>query len=892
MAALTRRSLLELLAAAPAGAAVGCSAASVRLEQVIVVYKTHFDIGYTDLARNVVDYYRTRMIDKALDIVDRTRELPREQRFVWTIPGWPMAQILWPGQDPARRKRVLEAYRDGYFVTHALPFTMETEFLDLETAVRGMEFSSRLARENGKELPRDAKMTDVPSHAWLVPTMLRHAGVEFLHLGCNGGSTGPDVPMLFWWEGPDGSRLLTFYSRDYGSGLTPPPDWPFKVWLALIHTGDNQGPPNPESVQRLREQATEQLPGVRLKFGRLSDFSDALREAHPDLGTTLPVIRGDMPDTWVYGLMSMPQDTKRGELTRPRIAALEALATQMAAWGAAGSRSADLARAYEQSLLYGEHTWGIDFKKFGTRVYGEEFRKAYAEGKYALAVDSYAEKAGYNLAAEQIVAPALAADMAALAQGVKADGWRTVVYNPLPWERDGIVEVAAESGAALPAALKDASSDESIAAEADAGGLRFVARALPPLGYRTFVAASAAYSEPTDVALHEDQRVLSNAFFRVKLDPARGTLSSITEMDSGRELVDGSAAHGFGQHFRERYNQADIGVYAKAYLRHIEDGWPLPDMARAGLPPAEHQIAVARSMSLEFRPGGPASVSAVMKSQPGELGYGVTLTVTLYSRLPYVELTWSAIDKPMETWPEAGWLALPFRVEQPSFRMGRLGGIVDPAKDVVRGANHEMYKLTNGMAIVDRGGAGVGLCPIDSPLVSLEHTGGYRYSKDFVPTKAMVYVNLYNNLFGTNFQQWSLGTWSSRIRIWSFDQYDPAASLIMPAREARVGLEAGIANAPAGALPLESWGLAVSRSGVEVTAFGPNPDGAGLVLRLWEQAGQDGACTVQLPKGLKVARVQSCDLRGRPAPGEEPALHDGAFTVNLRHNAPASFLLS
>src|SRR5271157_1696322 len=224
MPPLTRRSLLELLAAAPAGTALARGAApapaSTQVEQVVVAYKTHFDIGYTDLTRNVVEYYRTRMIDKALAIVDRTRELPREQRFVWTIPGWPMAQILWPGQEAERRRRVLEAYRDGYFVTHALPFTTETEFLDIETLVRGMEFSSRLARENGKELPRDAKMTDVPSHAWLLPTMLRYAGVEFLHLGCNGGSTGPDVPMLFWWEGPDGSRLLTFYSQDYGSGLT------------------------------------------------------------------------------------------------------------------------------------------------------------------------------------------------------------------------------------------------------------------------------------------------------------------------------------------------------------------------------------------------------------------------------------------------------------------------------------------------------------------------------------------------------------------------------------------------------------------------------------------------------------------------------------------------
>ena len=43
-----------------------------------------------------------------------------------------------------------------------------------------------------------------------------HGGIDFLHIGCNTASSSPDLPTLFWWEGPDGSRLLTMYTR---SGL-------------------------------------------------------------------------------------------------------------------------------------------------------------------------------------------------------------------------------------------------------------------------------------------------------------------------------------------------------------------------------------------------------------------------------------------------------------------------------------------------------------------------------------------------------------------------------------------------------------------------------------------------------------------------------------------------
>ena len=58
------------------------------------------------------------------------------------------------------------------------------------------------------------------------------------------------------------------------------------------------------------------------------------------------------------------------------------------------------------------------------------------------------------------------------------------MFNPLPWTRDGAVEVP-WNGAATD--LKDAASGEILAGAAEQGRLRFVARKLPPLGYRTYV---------------------------------------------------------------------------------------------------------------------------------------------------------------------------------------------------------------------------------------------------------------------------------------------------------------------------------------------------------------------------------------------------------------------
>src|SRR5512142_1608966 len=92
--------------------------AAAEVREVVVTFKTHFDIGYTDLTSNVVQRYRTTMIDQALKVVEQNRSLAPQQQFVWTIPGWPMSKILadWPGQTFDRRQQIVQAFKDGRFV--------------------------------------------------------------------------------------------------------------------------------------------------------------------------------------------------------------------------------------------------------------------------------------------------------------------------------------------------------------------------------------------------------------------------------------------------------------------------------------------------------------------------------------------------------------------------------------------------------------------------------------------------------------------------------------------------------------------------------------------------------------------------------------------------------
>ena len=266
------------------------------------------------------------------------------------------------------------------------------------------------------------------------------------------------------------------------------------------------------------------------------------------------------------------------------------------------------------------------------------------------------------------------------------------------------------------------------------------------------------------------------------------------------------------------------------------------------------------------------------------------MSIQLSTEQPYLDLQCIVSRKRPDPWPEAGWLCLPFAIDQPQYRLGRLGSIIDPAKDCVRGANNAMFAVDTGLTITGPDGRGVGICPIDSPLVSLGRPGAFRFTKEWTPRKPTVFVNLFNNVWGTNFQQWIGGTWICRVRIWSTEGKGPEADLITPAWEARTPCCAAFFDGPPGKLPPVQSGLELSRKGVLVTAFGPNPDGEGIVLRLWEQAGQDGICRVRLPESLRSSKARPCDVRGQTL--DQPiAVRDGWLEVPLTHFAPASVIL-
>ena len=834
---------------------------TVPTEHVWVVFKTHLDIGYTDRIDAVLAKYRGPMMDGALKVVEASRKLPPEQQFSWTLAGWPLTHVLGPQQDPARRERIEQAVREGAIAFHALPFTTHTETQDLEDLVRGLGYASRLARQFGRSLPISAKMTDVPSHSWVMPTLLANAGVKFLQLGCNGTSAFMRVPPLFWWEGPDGSRILCNYTPVYGSGLKAPRGWPSKNYLAMEMTGDNHGPPTPADVERLRKQAAVSLPGVKIHFGTLDDFAKAVLAENPEL----PVVRADMPDTWIHGWMSMPLEAKAARNFRPLEPALDTLDTQLRGWGVATPPvAAALADAYEQSGLFSEHTFGPFGPTGGSwnsgtarYLYGEEWKAAHARGAYQKYEAAFDDKRAFAHRADEIVNRELAERLKLLAKSVKAGGNRIVVYNPLPWPRSGVVE------------------------KPDQPGQFIFAENVPANGYRTYPSGSTEKQAPAD---QQGATELETPFYKVLFDLKRGGIASLVDRKSGRELVNRASPYVLGQFLHERFDNRQMLAFHTAYGRPGYS-WPkgnLPqDATAAALTPPAWTLAMQRSAT--------ADIATLTATDPLGLAEAIALVFTLPRDHPGVDVEWQVTHKTADPRPEGGWLCFPFAVDQPRFLLGRLGGPIDPIKDIVAGANRHYFCLSNGLTLTGPDGAGVGLCPLDSSCVSLDAPGLWKFALDYTPRQPNVFVNLYNNEWNTNFPEWQDGTWASRVRVWpTAKDATTAEALIVPAWEARLPLLAAAADGPAGSLPPIQSGLQLSRKGVLVTAFGPNPDGEGIVLRVWEQGGVSGEITATLPGKFRSATP--ANLRGEKLGAPLP-IKDSVLTFPLKAYAPASFII-
>jgi len=330
--------------------------------RVHLVFKTHLDVGFTDLAANVVAKYFTEYIPAALDTADALRASGSGDRFIWTTGAWLLYEYLEQAA-AGERERVESAIAAGDLTWHAMPFTLHCELTDPSLFRFGLGLSQALDRRFGHRTIA-AKMSDVPGHTRGIVPLLAEAGVEFLHIGVNEASTVPDVPPVFVWREPAGAEIVVMYHHSYGSTMTVPN---LADSISFAHTTDNLGPQGPEEVRRVFAGLRAEFPDATVVASTLDEFATALRKVRG----ALPVVTAEIGDTWIHGVASDPR----------KVAQYRALSRLRAQWMAdsiAHDPDKQLSEFSRNLLLIPEHTWGLDDKTHLADY--EDYRKDLSPG--------------------------------------------------------------------------------------------------------------------------------------------------------------------------------------------------------------------------------------------------------------------------------------------------------------------------------------------------------------------------------------------------------------------------------------------------------------------------------------------------------------------------------
>ena len=319
---------------------------NTSVERVYVVFKTHLDVGFTDLSSVVTQRYITEFIPKALDVSEKLRAENASEKYVWTTGAWLIWKYLHTAS-PQEVERLEAAIRRGDIVWNSVPYTVESESMNLDLFETCLLLSHKLDEKYGKKTIA-AKMTDVPGHTRSIVAPMSRAGIRFLHIGVNPACPIPSVLEFCRWKDTDGSELILVYQQDYGSENVLPGG---KSVISINFTGDNHGPHSYEKVKAIYADLHKRYPKARLIASSFNEIAEELITM-PD---QLPVVTSEIGDTWIYGYGSAPV----------RMAKFRALSELYSNWVREKKidKNSDTALDFALELgLIAEHTQGVDVK--------------------------------------------------------------------------------------------------------------------------------------------------------------------------------------------------------------------------------------------------------------------------------------------------------------------------------------------------------------------------------------------------------------------------------------------------------------------------------------------------------------------------------------------------
>ncbi|GAB2466961.1 glycoside hydrolase family 38 C-terminal domain-containing protein [Promicromonospora xylanilytica] len=646
--------------------------------------------------------------------------------------------------------------------------------------------------------------------------------------------------------------------------------YPWDVLHLRVHGSwsDNAGPSRTISDVVAEWNAEWDFPRLRLSTNE--DFFDAAVER---VGDELQTFVGDWNDWWAHGVGAAAAPVSVGRTAQARLRDAQTLsAAARLITGAAGDPLVDPERGYAQLALWDEHTWGAS-NSWEHADLGSSSGEHQWYWKVARAYEALDEaEHGLHVAG------------ATLAEHLGSTGDASVyLLNTSGQPRTEAVELflpASVTGLDRSVTVTDSRTgaaldhDERVEEQRSRGigrHVRTTVADVPAVGLvrldltsapatdvlrRRAAAASGdlafenAVGEPVGAERPRpaDELVLDNEHLRVELDQRDGTVSSILDKRTGREMVNTDAALGFNAYVYDRYA-------TNGHSNHNSSKFA--DSGNLGLLSSREiggPVAVVDS--------GSGAVDSWVRVASSRVPGGESLVTTYRLRHDRAQLDIvNRLAKSDQRDKESAFFAFPFAAAEPRLLQESAGGLSGRDADRVPGGGEYLTAIRHWIAIDDlapgSAAPAIGWATADVPLVETGHIAlPYVPFPNTMPDDepATIYSWVHNNIWDTNFPVEQ--TFEMDFRYTVLFGEGEATAVAATAAESLVHPLRAVFGAGDGA-PVDSLSLLeVEDPRVRLVGLQESADGS-ILVRLFCTSPDGARTAIRLPDGVTSAHRSS-----------------------------------
>ena len=820
------------------------SAALAQQERIYIAPDDHTDYVWTG---DEETYRRAilQMTDYYLDLSDKTAGETKDFQSRWNLDGSIWMWIWENNRDQKQVDRLVARLRDGHF-SMPLTFAVSTYGgMPTEAVLRGMYYAGSVERRYGLNFPMAIAMEDqtIPNG---LGALWAGAGAKYSWRGVCGCATKMD-PIIFqqrpheiyWWKGPDGSRILmkwysmhseflrtgAYFPGSYLEARDPTAEsdisflknpsfranYPYSIYGFFGEGGDNLSTMNDSFLKAARELSR---PGREVIVSNEEDF---FRDLEKNYGSKLPTVSGSFGNEWDMYSASMQEVSSSVRRATEGLRSAEALETLVSLKQPdypkqfIGARD----RAWTAYGLFWEHDWTADSPTLPRSIRSDWQRRI------AHNITSYVD----NLSTTSVQA----LGTLIIRHGAQP---RYFVFNSLNWTRTDVADLPYEgpenvhvvdltTGSSVPSQLSEIKAVNGLPRPV----LRILATDIPSVGYKVFeVEPGKSPDFPDMVKAGVDS--IDNVNYRLRLNGSGAIQSLIDKKRGEREIA-----------------------------AHI-DGRDLNDLG-----PGEGTVTIKNV--------GPVSITLQAKSgQP----VPHTTEVTLFSQSDRIEIRneITANFSNVNTW------AFSFNIPSPDVWHEEIGAInharLQPEGDYAASFSRlDWLTLDHFVAMSGSDGVGITLSNSDDAFMKLGHSKITDGKSELDTSTPQISVLAGGQVDGASLGIPSQGGDSyflQRFALRVQDNFNAASSMRF-ALEDQNPLVAGRVNG-GNAYPETNFSLlTTSNSDALLWALKPSEEGIdkGLVARFWNMSSKSESFTVSVYGGLqKSSAITHIETNLRPKP--------------------------